>query len=82
MTGHHEHRGNRYDRARSQEEPGSHSGAESQAQERSVPGTAGAKEGYQPERGTTAGKPLEGIETEERASKKPDGEGGGASADR
>lgn len=84
MTGRHEQRGQRFDRARSQEEPGAHSGAESQAQQRSVPGTASAKEGYQPERGTTAGKPLEGLETEERASQEEDegGAGGGKSAGR
>ncbi|KDN78442.1 hypothetical protein [Streptomyces coeruleorubidus] len=57
-----------YGRASDPEEPGSHSGAESQAQDRSIPGTASNKEGYQPERGTTAGTPLEGIETEEGAA--------------
>ncbi|GAA2532646.1 MULTISPECIES: hypothetical protein [Streptomyces] len=76
MTGHKDDRGNRYDRARSQDEPGAHSGAESQAQERSVPGTASAKEGYQTEKGTTAGKPLEGVEAEEHDRREPDGEGG------
>ncbi|MEU8033426.1 hypothetical protein AB0C13_33190 [Streptomyces sp. NPDC049099] len=65
MTARRDQHGDRYDRARTPEEPGSHSGAESQARSRSVPGTAGAKEGYQPERGTTAGKPLEGIEDAE-----------------
>jgi hypothetical protein len=75
MTDEKSHRGDRYDRARSHDEPGAHSGAESQAQERSVPGTASAKEGYQPERGTTAGKPLEGVETEERDRREPDGDG-------
>ncbi|MEV5432685.1 hypothetical protein [Streptomyces sp. NPDC052701] len=54
----------KYARARSDEEPGSHSGSESQPQERSIPGTASAREGYQPARGTTAGKPLEGVEAE------------------
>jgi hypothetical protein len=58
-------RGHRYDRARSGEEPGAHSGGERQAQQRKVPGTASATEGYQPERGTTAGKPLEGVEAAE-----------------
>ncbi|MFI5688021.1 hypothetical protein [Streptomyces sp. NPDC051636] len=57
-------RKDRYTRARDQDEPGAHSGAESQARERTIPGTASAKEGYQTERGTTAGKPLEGVETE------------------
>jgi hypothetical protein len=57
-------RGDRYDRARSEEEPGAHSGAERQAQERSVPGTASSAEGYRPKRGTTAGKQLEGVEAD------------------
>ncbi|MEU0004567.1 hypothetical protein ABZ079_09755 [Streptomyces sp. NPDC006314] len=72
MTDPKKHRGDRYDRARSNDEPGAHSGAESQAQERSVPGTASAKEGYQTERGTTAGNPLEGVEAAER---EPDTDG-------
>jgi hypothetical protein len=75
MTGQKSHRGDRYDRARSHDEPGAHSGAESQAQERSVPGTASAKEGYEREHGTTAGKPLEGVETEEGAPREQDGDG-------
>ncbi|MFI8192379.1 hypothetical protein ACIF8T_26940 [Streptomyces sp. NPDC085946] len=74
MTGQKDQGGDRFDRARSPEEPGAHSGGESQARERSVPGTASAKEGYQPERGTTAGKPLEGVE----ASDEPGEEDGGA----
>ncbi|MDN0197646.1 hypothetical protein [Streptomyces sp. S.PNR 29] len=70
-------RKDRYTRARNDEEPGAHSGAESQAQERTIRGTASAKEGYQPERGTTAGKPLEGVEKKEaRREPSPDeGEG-------
>lgn len=75
MTGQKDHRGDRYDRARSPDEPGAHSGAESQARKRSVPGTASAEEGYQPERGTGAGQPLEGVETED-ARQEPEGEGG------
>lgn len=76
MTGQKNHRGDRYDRARSHDEPGAHSGAESQAQERSLPGTASAKEGYQPERGTAAGNPLEGTEAAERTRREPeDGDG-------
>ncbi len=75
MTGHEEQRGDRHDRARDPRGPGAHSGAESPAQERSVPGTASAQEGYQPERGTTAGKPLEGVEAEEQARRGPEGEG-------
>lgn len=67
MTGGNDQSGDRYDRARDLEEPGAHSGGESQAQERSVPGTASAREGYQPDRGTVAGDPLEGVEAEESA---------------
>ncbi|GHK04959.1 hypothetical protein ACWEWI_27765 [Streptomyces sp. NPDC003753] len=50
-----------------------------------MPGTASAEEGYRTERGTTAGKPLEGVEKEEPARREPDtgtpderGTGGGA----
>lgn len=75
MTSQESHRGDRYDRARDHDEPGAHSGAESQAQERSVPGTASAKEGYQPEKGTAEGKPLEGVDTEEQARREADGDG-------
>ncbi|MFF8670195.1 hypothetical protein [Streptomyces sp. NPDC015242] len=74
MASHEEHHEDGHDRARDPQEPGSHSGAESQAQDRSIPGTASSKEGYQPERGTTAGKPLEGIESEEGAAADGDGE--------
>ncbi len=74
-TGQKDQRGERYDRARSHDEPRAHSGAESQAQERSVPGTASAKEGYRSEHGTTAGKPLEGVEAAERAWREPEGDG-------
>lgn len=74
MTEQKKDRGDRYDRARSGEEPGAHSGAESQAQKRTVPGTASAAEGYQPERGTTAGKPLEGVEAAEDTRGEPDGD--------
>jgi hypothetical protein len=52
MTGeknHENRRDVRYSRARS-DEPGAHSGAESQARERTVPGTATADEGYRPQR--------------------------------
>ncbi|MEU0853321.1 hypothetical protein ABZ387_36180 [Streptomyces flaveolus] len=67
MTGEKNHencRDVRYSRARS-DEPGAHSGAESQARERTVPGTATADEGYRPQRGTSAGEPLEGVETKD-----------------
>ncbi|MFF8997731.1 hypothetical protein ACF1GW_00670 [Streptomyces achromogenes] len=56
----------RYGRARDEREPGAHSGAESQAHERTVPGTAGAEEGYQPDSGTTAGESLRGVEAGDR----------------
>ena len=83
MTGRKDHREDRYDRARSADEPGAHSGAESQAQERSVPGTASAEEGYQPERGTAAGKALEGVESEKRSRRrKPAGEDAGEAGGR
>lgn len=78
MTGHDDHRDprqDRYTRARDEEEPGAHSGAESQARERTVPGTASAKEGYQTEHGTTAGNPLEGIETPDAGGVRPEGAG-------
>ncbi|MET9776984.1 hypothetical protein ABZ023_22400 [Streptomyces sp. NPDC006367] len=52
----------RYARARG-DEPGAHSGSESQARERTVRGTATADEGYRPKRGTTAGEPLKGVGT-------------------
>ncbi|GHB66386.1 hypothetical protein GCM10010377_66670 [Streptomyces viridiviolaceus] len=60
-------RDDRFTRARDEDEPGAHSGAESQARQRTVPGTASAEEGYQPDRGTTAGEPLEGVETRDAA---------------
>jgi hypothetical protein len=72
MSDRKEQRRSGYARGRDAGEPGSHSGAESQAQERTVPGTASAKEGYQTERGTTAGKPLEGVEKGEGARQEPD----------
>ncbi|MEV5440735.1 hypothetical protein AB0K80_32740 [Streptomyces sp. NPDC052682] len=68
-------------RARSEEEPGAHSGAEDQARERTIPGTASANEGYQPTRGTVAGNPLEGIEAddqEQRTAQDRGDEAGGA----
>ncbi|MGW7329808.1 hypothetical protein ACWGIU_14680 [Streptomyces sp. NPDC054840] len=54
-------RQNPYERARSSEEPGAHSGSESQARERVVPGTASAREGYH-QAGTGSGEPLAGVE--------------------
>lgn len=76
MTGQQDQDADRYGRARSDEEPGAHSGAEKQAQERSVPGTGSAKEGYQTGRGTTAGKPLEGVEAPADADDETGGDTG------
>jgi hypothetical protein len=42
--------------------PGAHSGHESRAQERTVPGTASAGEGYGPQAGTADNDPLAGVE--------------------
>jgi hypothetical protein len=53
----------RYARARSGEEPGAHSGGESQAQSRLVPGTASAVEGYGTRGGTADDEPLAGVES-------------------
>ncbi|MFF4984262.1 hypothetical protein ACFY3O_29990 [Streptomyces sp. NPDC001046] len=71
MSGHEDQSDHRYDRARDPEEPGSHSGAESQ--DRSIPGTASNREGYRTDQGTTAGKPLEGVEAEEGAGRESEG---------
>ncbi|MFI9310736.1 hypothetical protein [Streptomyces triculaminicus] len=67
----------RYERARSDEEPGAHSGGESRARERSIPGTASAREGYQNEGGTVRGEALEGVRArdEDTEGKRP-GKGG------
>jgi hypothetical protein len=51
----------RYARARGDEEPGAHSGGESEARERIVPGTASAAEGYRTLGGTLHGEPLAGV---------------------
>ncbi|MEU3878207.1 hypothetical protein [Streptomyces sp. NPDC029704] len=51
-----------YERARDEQEPGAHSGGESRARERSVPGTASAREGYQTKGGTAHGEALEGVQ--------------------
>lgn len=56
------HRRESFARARDDEEPGAHSGFESQARERVVPGTASAAEGYGPSGGTASGDPLTGVE--------------------
>ncbi|MGW0465753.1 hypothetical protein ACWDX6_10830 [Streptomyces sp. NPDC003027] len=57
-------RKDRFARARDEEQPGATSGSERQAQERVVPGTAGAREGYQ-RAGTGSGEPLTGVEAGE-----------------
>ncbi|GGY98501.1 hypothetical protein GCM10010300_48270 [Streptomyces olivaceoviridis] len=74
MTGHTDEPAERFDRARDEEEPGAHSGSESRARDRTVPGTAGAKEGYQPEEGTAAGEPLRGVRAEERPEERRQGD--------
>ncbi|MER6349826.1 hypothetical protein ACWC10_03960 [Streptomyces sp. NPDC001595] len=55
-------RSDAYARARDEDEPGAHSGQESQARERVLPGTASAAEGYGSYGGTADGDPLSGIE--------------------
>ncbi|MFD7992052.1 hypothetical protein [Streptomyces mexicanus] len=52
-----------YRRARDEQEPGAHSGAESQARERTVPGTASAREGWT-KGGTAQGEALTGVEAQ------------------
>ncbi|MGW0364559.1 hypothetical protein [Streptomyces sp. NPDC002990] len=65
----------RFARARSEEEPGAHSGSESQARERVVPGTASAREGYH-QAGTGSGEPLAGVEADpEDQAEEPSGTG-------
>jgi hypothetical protein len=44
--------------------PGAHSGREQQPQERTVPGTASATEGYN-SRGTGSGEPLQGVQKDD-----------------
>jgi hypothetical protein len=44
--------------------PGAHSGQESPAQERVIPGTGSAAEGYSSDGGTRQGDPLAGVEAE------------------
>lgn len=44
--------------------PGAHSGQESPAQERVIPGTGSAAEGYGSDGGTRQGDPLAGVEAE------------------
>ncbi|MBT2394954.1 hypothetical protein [Streptomyces sp. ISL-100] len=59
-------------RPRTEKGPGAHSGAERQAQERVVPGTASAREGYRTKGGTAGGESLEGVESsgEERGAQR------------
>jgi hypothetical protein len=67
----------RYARARSDEEPGAHSGGESQARERVLPGTASAAEGYPSESGTGTAQdePLAGVEKSAQAASAGEGPG-------
>jgi hypothetical protein len=44
--------------------PGAHSGQESPAQERVIPGTGSAAEGYSSDGGTRQGNPLAGVEAD------------------
>ncbi|MFE1299657.1 MULTISPECIES: hypothetical protein [unclassified Streptomyces] len=76
MTAHADEPADRHARARGDEEPGAHSGGESQARERTIPGTASATEGYRPGRGTAAGEPLDGVERDEE-QEEDDGAGPG-----
>ncbi|WP_255305835.1 hypothetical protein [Streptomyces sp. Wb2n-11] len=64
--------------------PGAHSGAERQAQERIVPGTASAHEGYPAKGGTADGEPLEGVESsgEEGVQRSAEGSATDTPADR
>ncbi|MFI1936243.1 hypothetical protein ACH44C_03440 [Streptomyces purpureus] len=73
----------KYERARSSEEPGAHSGSESQPRERVVPGTASAREGYH-KAGTGRGEPLAGVEAapEEAAGNPPETDSGSGSGSR
>jgi hypothetical protein len=57
--------------------PGAHSGQESPAQERVIPGSGSAAEGYSSDGGTRQGDPLAGVEAEPEdaeAAERPDGE--------
>lgn len=59
-------------RPRTEKGPGAHSGAEQQPQERVVPGTASAQEGYPTKGGTAGGESLAGVESsgEERGAQR------------
>jgi len=61
-----------YRRARDEQEPGAHSGAESQARERTVPGTASAREGWT-KGGTAEGEALTGVEAQGEEGVRPSG---------
>lgn len=63
-------------RPRTEKGPGAHSGAERQARDRVVPGTASAAEGYRTPEGTAGGESLAGVESsdEERGARRS-GEG-------
>jgi hypothetical protein len=50
------------DNVRDERGPGAHSGQESRPQERIIPGTASATEGYEPEGGTRDHEPIKGLE--------------------
>ncbi|MGW7054289.1 hypothetical protein [Streptomyces sp. NPDC054887] len=64
-------------RPRTEKGPGAHSGAEHQAQERVVPGTASAQEGYPAKGGTADGESLAGVKSSgEESGARRSGEGG------
>ena len=56
--------------------PGASSGGEQRAEQRVVPGTASAAEGYRQDQGTAGGSPLDGVEIDpaeaEKVSAAPD----------
>ena len=56
--------------------PGASSGGEQRPEQRVVPGTASAAEGYQPDQGTAGGSPLDGVEIDpaeaEEVTRAPD----------
>lgn len=55
-------------RGRDPEEPGASSGGESDVEDRTVPGTASAREGYTTEGGTAHDEALEGVSVDEGES--------------
>ncbi|GLW73840.1 hypothetical protein Kpho02_61380 [Kitasatospora phosalacinea] len=56
--------------------PGGSSGREQRAGKRTVPGTASAREGYDPGTGTAAGDPLTGVEADRDEADRDEESGG------